>query len=68
MILFDVPLSSVIKCVSMNPGLVFDIPMASHFDRYNSSRRIIDEVPELLEKLVFREGVILQREASVILA
>ena len=50
----DIPLSSVIKYATMNTGLVFDIPMAQQeeiFDRYNSSRSVIDGVPELLEKL-----------------
>ncbi len=53
-ITLDVPLSSVIRYAAMNTGLVFDIPMAEQeeiFDRYNSSRRVIDGVPELLEKL-----------------
>lgn len=53
-ITLDVPLSSVINYATMNTGLVFDIPMAEQeeiFDRYNSSRYVIDGVPELLEKL-----------------
>lgn len=53
-ITLDVPLSSVIKYAAMNTGLVFAIPMAEQeeiFDRYNSSRNVIDGVPELLEKL-----------------
>ncbi len=53
-ITLDVPLSSVIKYATMNTGLVFDIPMAEQeeiFDRYNSSRSVIEGVPELLEKL-----------------
>ncbi len=53
-ITLDTPLSSVIKYAAMNAGLVFDIPMAAQeeiFDRYNSSRNVIDGVPELLEKL-----------------
>ncbi len=53
-IILDVPLASVIKYAEMNTGLVFDIAMAEReeiFDRYNSSRNVIDGVPELLEKL-----------------
>lgn len=53
-ITIDVPLSSVIKYATMNTGLVFDIPMAEQeeiFDRYNSSRSVIEGVSELLEKL-----------------
>ena len=50
----DTPLSCIIKYAAMNTGLVFDIPMAVQeeiFDRYNSSRQVLDGVPELLEKL-----------------
>lgn len=50
----EIPLSSAIRYVTMNTGLIFDIPMAEQeeiFDRYNSSRSVIDGVPELLEKL-----------------
>lgn len=50
----DIPLSAVIKYAAMNTGLDFDISMAEQeeiFDRYNSSRYVIDGVPELLEKL-----------------
>lgn len=53
-ITLDIPLSAIIRYASMNTGLVFDIPMATQeeiFDRYNSSRDVIDGVPELLEKL-----------------
>ena len=53
-ITLDTPLSSVIKYAAMNTGLVFDIPMTAQeeiFDRYNSSRSVIDGVPKLLEKL-----------------
>lgn len=55
-ITLDVPLSSVIRYAAMNAGLVFNIPMAAQeeiFDRYNTSRQVIDGVPELLEKLDF---------------
>ncbi len=53
-ITLDIPLSAVISYASLNTGLVFDIPMAEQeeiFDRYNSSRRVIDGVPELLSEL-----------------
>ena len=53
-IALDIPLSSVIKYAAMNTGLVFDIPMAQQeeiFDRYNSSRTVIDGIPELLDEL-----------------
>ena len=51
-IILDIPLSAVIRYATMNTGLHFDIPMAEQeeiFDRFNSSRRVIDGVPELLE-------------------
>lgn len=50
----DIPLSSVIKYAAMNTGLVFNIPIARQeeiFDRYNSTRRVIDGVPGLLSAL-----------------
>lgn len=50
----DVPLSAVIKYATMNTGLRFNIPMSEQeeiFDRYNSSRTVIDGVPELLEQI-----------------
>ncbi len=50
----DIPLSSVIRYAAMNTGLVFDIPMAEQeeiFDRYNSTRTVIDGIPELLASL-----------------
>ena len=50
----DIPLSSVIRYAAMNTGLKFDIPMALQeeiFDRYNSSRQVIDGVTELLNEL-----------------
>ncbi len=53
-ITLDIPLSSVIRYAAMNTGLVIDIPIASQeeiFDRYNSSRQVIDGVPELLAEL-----------------
>lgn len=53
-ITLDIPLSSVIRYAQMNTGLDFDIPMAVQeeiFDRYNSSREVIDGIPELLDEL-----------------
>ncbi len=53
-ITLDVPLSAPIKYVTMLTGLHFSIPMAQQeeiFDRYNSTRKIIDGVPELLDTL-----------------
>lgn len=50
----DIPLSAVIKYAAMNTGLIIDIPMAEQeeiFDRYNSSRTVIEGVPELLDEL-----------------
>lgn len=63
-ITLDIPLSAVIKYAAMNTGLHFDISVAEQeelFDRYNSSRKVIDGVPELLEttdKLGIRTAVI----------
>lgn len=53
-ITLDIPLSSVIKYAAMNTGLIFDIPLAEQeeiFDRYNSSRQVIDGVTELLAEI-----------------
>lgn len=50
----DIPLSAVIKYATMQSGLLFDIPIAELeeiFDRFNSSRAVIDGVPELLNEL-----------------
>ena len=50
----DIPLSAVIKYSTMRSGLIFDIPMAQQeeiFDRYNSTRKVLDGIPELLDKL-----------------
>ncbi len=50
----DVPLSAIIKYATMNTGLVLDTPMAEQeeiFDRYNSTRKVIDGVAELLCEL-----------------
>lgn len=53
-ITLDMPLSAPIRYVTMKTGLNFDIPMIEQeeiFDRYNSSRKVIDGVPELLDAL-----------------
>ena len=53
-ITLDPPLSAVIKYATMRTGLLFDISMAEQeeiFDRFNSSRSVIDGVPELLAEL-----------------
>lgn len=50
----DFLLSTAIKYVTMQAGLHFDISMAEQeeiFDRYNSERKVINGVPELLEKI-----------------
>lgn len=50
----DMPLSAPIKYVTMLTGLRFDISVTEQeeiFDRYNSSRAVIDGVPELLAKI-----------------
>lgn len=53
-ITLDAPLSAVIKYAAMHTGLHFDISIAEQeelFDRYNSTRNVIDGVPELLAEL-----------------
>ncbi|MBO5859144.1 MAG: HAD family hydrolase [Clostridia bacterium] len=50
----EIPLSSVLKFVAMKTGLQFDIPMYKQeeiFDRFNSSRSVIDGVEELLKTI-----------------
>lgn len=50
----DFPLSAQLKYITMNAGLQFDISIAEQeeiFDRHNSSRRVIDGVPELLDTI-----------------
>ena len=50
----DIPLSSVIRYAAMNTGLKFSISVAEQeeiFDRYNSTRKVLDGIPELLDKL-----------------
>ncbi|MBQ8575481.1 MAG: HAD family hydrolase [Clostridia bacterium] len=60
----DFLLSAPIKFVTMRTGLRFNIPMAEQeeiFDRYNSTRTVIDGVPDLLgtlDKLGIRAAVI----------
>ena len=47
----DMPLSAAIKYTTMHTGLHFDISMAQQeeiFDRYNSTRAVIDGVEQLL--------------------
>lgn len=51
----DIPLSAVIKYATMQTGLLFDISLAEQeevFDRFNSSRNVIDGVPRLLSTLL----------------
>ncbi len=50
----DLPLSAPIKYVTMRTGLRFNISMAEQeelFDRFNSTRRVMDGIPELLATL-----------------
>ncbi|MBE6755664.1 MAG: hypothetical protein E7555_04340 [Ruminococcaceae bacterium] len=50
----DFLLSTAIKFVTMQAGLHFDISMAEQeeiFDRYNSDRKVIDGVTDLLEEI-----------------
>ncbi len=50
----DVPLSAVIKYATMKEGLKINLPVIEQeeiFDRFNSTRTVIDGVPELLETL-----------------
>lgn len=50
----DVPLSAVIKYATMEEGLKINLPVIEQeeiFDRYNSTRTVIDGVPELLKTL-----------------
>lgn len=63
-ITLDAPLSATIKYVTMRTGLHFNISMAEQeeiFDRFNSTRTVIDGVPDLmatLGELGIRTGVI----------
>ncbi len=60
----DVPLAAVIKYATMKEGLKINLPIIEQeeiFDRYNSTRTVIDGVPELLKtlkKLNIRTAVI----------
>ncbi|MBR6531600.1 MAG: HAD family hydrolase [Clostridia bacterium] len=60
----DLPLSAPIKYVTMRTGLRFNISMAEQeeiFDRYNSTRKVMDGLTELLsnlKKLCIRAAVI----------
>ena len=60
----DMPLSAVLKYITMNAGLRFNISTAKQeeiFDRYNSDRRLLGSITELLEtidKLGIRTAVI----------
>lgn len=50
----DIPLSAVIKYATMNAGIEINLPMIEQeeiFDRFNSSRTVIDGVPQLLEAI-----------------
>lgn len=50
----DIPLSAVIKFATMKSGLDFDISICEQeeiFDRFNSTRTVIDGISELLETL-----------------
>lgn len=50
----DIPLSAIIKYATMQSGLLFEISAAEQeelFDRFNSSRNVIDGVHELLSEL-----------------
>ena len=50
----DIPLSAVIKYVTMNAGLELNISMTEQeeiFDRFNSQRTVIDGVPQLLDTI-----------------
>ncbi len=50
----DMPLTSVLKYITMNTGLHFNISIAEQeevFDRYNSTRMVNEGIPELLETL-----------------
>ena len=53
-ITLDFPLSAAIRYTAMKAGLRFSIPMAKQeeiFDRFNSSRKVIDGIPELLDTI-----------------
>ncbi len=60
----ETPLSAIIRYATMNTGVHINLSMAEQeelFDRFNSTRKVIDGVPELfktLEKLNIRYGII----------
>ncbi len=50
----DYPLSAMLKYAAMNTGLKTELPMVEQeelFDCFNSTRTVIDGVPELLEEI-----------------
>lgn len=50
----DVPLTAVLKYATMHAGLHFGVSTARQeeiFDRYNSTRNVLDGVPELLDTI-----------------
>ena len=50
----DMPLSAVIRYMTMNTGLHYSLSMPEQeeiFDRFNSERKVIDGVPELLSTI-----------------
>ena len=54
----DMPLTSVLRYITMNVGLHFDISIAEQeevFDRFNSTRTVNDGIPELLNTLKEKE-------------
>ena len=63
-ITLEAPLSAIINYATMNAGLHINLPMVQQeelFDRYNSTRNVIDGIPELfetLEKLNIRYAII----------
>ncbi len=60
----ETPLCAIIKYVTMNAGLHIDLPMSEQeelFDRFNSTRAVLDGAPELfktLEELNIRYAII----------
>lgn len=60
----DAPLSAIIKYATMNAGVHINLPMPQQeelFDRFNSTRNVIEGVPELfktLEELNIRYAII----------
>ncbi len=55
----DIPLSAILKYITMKAGLHFDISITGQeeiFDRFNSTRKIMDGIPQLLAALK-KEGI-----------